>query len=312
MAAFSLRSGLQALALTALVAIATPASAWEILAKLTRDNNGTAGPSKLAGTTRPNKSTAVDVSFSTNFPDEVVPPGWPATGSEVSGSASVDLPTGSLHGAAHAVAGAPNWNHSMVFDTKLTEAVRLTIDTSSPSFAAWIAGTLEITLIGHAHGSATATGPAHSELNYYFNVNGLNANASTHSDCVSYATSCGGVWGGFNLTSPTRQTATGGVGGVEISTRVLVPLNGTLNVVTQLSGSAFAFSTLAEGVGIADANAAHTGWVTIELPPGVTFTSQSRAFLTSPIPEPATWALWLTSLGALVLRRRYVGAGRVA
>jgi hypothetical protein len=292
-AAIGLSAGLAAL----------PAHGWELLAKLSRDGNGIAGPSELAGSSRTNKNKTVHADFTGGFPAETIPPGWPPTGSEIDGHASASLASGALHGSAHAVAGGLNAQHSMQFDSKLTETITLNLTPGTQAYDDWQAGVLRVWVVGQAHGTIGISGAAQANLHFYFTANNIRGVGSTHSNCVSYPTSCSSVWGGIELDSPSFQQASGGLGGMTVRTSVLVPISRQINIVAQLSGDAYAWSSLASGVGAADANASNTGWISLELPQGVSFSSQSGVFLSSPIPEPNQAALLLAGLGLIGWRR---------
>lgn len=275
-------------------------AAWEIVAKLERDNNGTAGPSELAGSSRTNKSTTVQANFAGGFPNETVPVGWPPAGSEIGGSARVDLSSGAMRGFAHAVAGGVLTQHSMAFYAKLTDTIILDVQSGTQAYDDWLLGKLFITVHGNAHGVAAASNRASSDLHYSLSVNNTRASAATSSDCVSYPGYCEGQWDVLSIDSPARQRVSAGGNGVSISTDVLVPISKNISIVSQLDGEARAWSDSVKGVGMADALAANTAWITLSLPQGVSLrSSQSGVFLTSPIPESGSAAMLVAGLAGL-------------
>ena len=83
-----------------------------------------------------------------------------------------------------------------------------------------------------------------------------------------------------------------------------IPTSGVIGIESQLEGAAWAEGRLDRGVGIATMNAHDTAFLTMLLPAGATFTSTSGVFLTSPIPEPQTWALMLAGIGLVAGRKR--------
>jgi hypothetical protein len=280
--------------LLAIVLVST-APAATILADLDRDGNGIAGPTDFACTVGcANNATSVSVSFNGGFPPPsipVVPPGFP-TNSEIAGKAFADLKTGVMRGRAHAASFGHNEQHEIRFVSSIRETIDITVPVGLPAAERFV------TFIGEVHGNATATNRALSEVLYILDVNGLRASASTHQST------------GWDVLSgdgnPRIVLEPLGLGYRFRVTRA-IPNSGVMVIETQLEGTAWAEGRLDTGVGIADAHAEDTAFLSMILPAGATYTSQSGVFLTQPfdaVPEPGTWLLMLSGIGLVSLVRR--------
>lgn len=104
-------------------------------------------------------------------------------------------------------------------------------------------------------------------------------------------------WG--HCSSFNQPLTTAGVIDATLQFTALLSQDVNLPFQAYLNGSAY-FS--GEAVGVIDA--LNTAQLSAAVPTGYTLTSESGAFLTSPVPEPAPWMLMLLAPGAWLLRRR--------
>lgn len=177
------------------------------------------------------------------------------------------------------------------------------------TFAVAGGGSEQIAIISHLDGSigAFTTTGSFSGLSYILNF-GTTSNiiyvsqGSQNGFVFSVTGASGPTPSGWDSYTVSNVTATG-----FDFTGLLTISDGELRTVTQRLSL-----NCQEGV---DCDFSHTGSIALQLPPGVSFTSGSGVFLTSPttVPVPASWAMLVSGLGfggSVARRRRTLADGQ--
>ncbi len=177
------------------------------------------------------------------------------------------------------------------------------------TFAVAGGGSEQIAVISHLDGSigAFTNSASLSGLSYI-----LNFGTTSNIIYISQGSQSGFAFSVAGASSPTplgwdSYTVSNVTGTGFDFTGLLTISDGELRTVTQRLSL-----NCQEGV---DCDFSHTGSVALQLPPGVSFTSGSGVFLTSPttVPVPASWAMLVSGfgfVGGVARRRRTLADGQ--
>jgi hypothetical protein len=265
--------------------IQAPAQAFQIQATVQPDVGNILGEySGLQGQTQTQVQYAFD---STN-----------QFGAKLVATSFVDLASGVIRGSSFSAAQTGQQG-----EIRFVGLLRETITLASGALPGEF-----VTIRAHAHGGFTKTNAASAK-------GGLDLTVNTRHIAAAGSTEINGwslLFTPADFGNGTAQHGAIGADGATLEIRTVVPQNRQISLDMQLDGDTYArYGSFDPGPASAYVDMLNTASLEIITPHGVAFTSTSGVFLTTPVPEPQSWALLLAGLGLTAAsirgRRRTIG-----